>query len=145
MITSKLYFYFCREKNVVRHTTSTTTTTTEKCTTSTTQSPIPEDDIKAKPFPLPAEDQGHEEEGDEQLNQPDEDEDDQVSDTDDDSEDDYENSDTEVDDEEETTAAEASTTTVGAATTLMPTEDSTDGKALEWEGNDSTTQTMYRR
>ena len=70
MITSKLYFYFCREQNVERCATSTTTTTTtERCTTSTTQSPIPEDDIKAKPFPLPAEDQGHEEEGDEQLNE----------------------------------------------------------------------------
>ena len=109
---------------------------------------MPEDDIKAKPFPLPAEDQGHEERDEqvnEQPNEPDEDEDDQVSDTDDDSEDDSENSDTEVDDEEETTAAEVSTATVGAATTLIPTEDSTDGKALEWEGNDSTTQTMYRR
>ena len=143
MITSKLYFYFCREQTVDRPIT-TRTTTTERRTTSTTQSPLPEDDIKAKPFPLPAEDQGHKE-GNEQPNEPDEDEDDRVSDTEDDSEDDSKNSDTEVDDEEETTATEVSTATVGAATTLMPTEDSTDGKALELEGNDSTTQMMYRR
>ena len=146
MITSKLYFYFCREQNVDRPitTTRTTTTTTERRTTSTTQSPLPEDDIKVKPFPLPAEDQRHEE-GNEQPNEPDEDEDDRVSDTKDDSEDDSKNSDTEVDDEEETTATEVSTAMVRAATTLMPTEDSTDGKTLELEGNDSTTQTMYRR
>ena len=51
-----------------------------------------------------------------------------------------------MDDEEETTATDVSTaTTVGTVTTLMPTEESTDGKALELEGNDSTTQMMYRR